>query len=209
MTDLAIRCTCGQMQGSARDVGRRSQRLVCYCRDCQCFAWFLERPELLDVHGGSEVLQLNPTRVSFHAGHEHLACMRLSPKGVMRWYASCCNTPIGNTLDKPKPPFVGLLSSCWDPELDAAARDRLIGPRRAYINGPGHAAPDGSMAKVDKLPLKAIFGALRLILGSALRGQIHPSPFFEPSGAPRATPRVLAVAEREALRVKLDTAPAP
>src|SRR5690606_29764846 len=148
MPDLAIRCTCGQMQGTARDVGRRSQRLVCYCRDCQCFAWFLERPELLDVHGGSEVLQLNPTRVSFHAGHEHLACMRLSPKGVMRWYASCCNTPIGNTLDKPKPPFVGLLSSCWDPELDAAARDRLIGPRRAYINGPGHAAPDGSMAKV-------------------------------------------------------------
>ena len=33
---MNLRCTCGEMQGIARDVDRRRVRLACYCRDCQC-----------------------------------------------------------------------------------------------------------------------------------------------------------------------------
>jgi hypothetical protein len=201
-TQMRIRCSCGEVQGVARDVDRRRVRLACYCRDCQCFAWFLERPELLDRHGGTEVVQLSPARVSFHAGHDRLACMRLSGKGLFRWYASCCKTPLANTMLKPG--FVGLLSSAWDPELDADGRDALLGRLRARVNGPGHAAADGSMAKIDNVPLAAIAASIRVMLGGALRGESRPSPFFEDDGSPKVAPRVLDPAEREALQARLD-----
>jgi hypothetical protein len=202
---LALRCTCGRMQGEARDVGpHRGVRLLCYCRDCQTFAEFLERPELLDRHGGTEVFQMTPARVSFHAGHDQLACMRLSSKGLMRWYARCCNTPLANTMENPKLAFVGLISSCWDPQLDAPSRDGVLGPLRARVNGPGHAAADGSMAKIDLLPLGTIVRAIRVVVGGKLRGEHQPSPFVElDTGAPKVTPRVLEPGEREALRARL------
>jgi hypothetical protein len=194
------------MQGKASDVGpRRGVRLLCYCRDCQTFARFLERPELLDRHGGTEVFQMTPARVSFHVGHDRLACMRLSPKGLMRWYASCCNTPLANTMSNPKLAFVGLISACWDPQLDAAGRDGLLGPLRARVNGPGHAAADGSTADIDRLPLWTITRAIGVLLGGKLRGEHQPTPFFElDTGAPKVTPRVLDPAEREALRTRLN-----
>jgi hypothetical protein len=200
-TQMRIRCSCGEVQGVARDIDRRRTRLACYCRDCQCFAWFLERPELLDRHGGSEVVQLTPARVSFHAGHDRLACMRLSPSGLWRWYASCCRTPLANTMLKPA--FVALLSSAWDPELDADGREALLGKVRAHVNGPGHAAADGSVPKIDKVPLGAIAASIRVILGGVLRGEQRPSPFFENDGTPKVAPRVLELAEREALRARL------
>jgi hypothetical protein len=193
------------MQGTARDVGpRRGVRVLCYCRDCQTFAEFLERPELLDRHGGTEVFQMTPARVSFHAGHDQLACMRLSSKGLMRWYARCCNTPLANTMAKPKLAFVGVISACWDPQLDAAARDDLLGPLRSRVNGPGHAATDGSMAKIDPLPVGTIVRAIGVMLAGKLRGEHQPSPFFEhDTGAPKVAAKVLEPAEREALRARL------
>lgn len=200
-TQMRIRCSCGEVQGVARDIDRRRVRLACYCRDCQCFAWFLERPELLDRHGGSEIVQLSPARVSFHAGHDRLACMRLSAKGLWRWYASCCRTPLANSMTMP--PFVGLLSSAWDPELDAGARDALLGRLRARVNGPGHAAADGSMAKIDKVPLGAIAASIRVMFGGVLRGEQRPSPFFDDDGAPKVAPRVLEPAERAALQARV------
>lgn len=200
---MNLQCSCKTMQGTARGLDRRRVRLACYCRDCQTYAWFLGRPELLDRHGGTEVVQLSAARVSFHAGHDRLACMRLSASGLMRWYASCCNTALGNSLAKPKAPFVGLVSACWDPELDAAARDRLLGPVRGRVNGPGHAAPDGSTADIDKLPLGVIASSIRVLVGSFVRGEHRPSPFFAEDGTPKATPLVLEPAQRGALRAKL------
>ena len=70
---------------------------------------FLERGELMDEWGGSEVFQTTPARIEFTQGADQLACMRLSPKGLMRWYARCCNTPIANTLPSPGMAFAGIL----------------------------------------------------------------------------------------------------
>ena len=35
---------------------------------------------------------------AFTQGKDRLACMSLSDKGMLRWYTTCCNTPIGNTM---------------------------------------------------------------------------------------------------------------
>jgi hypothetical protein len=85
------------MRGVASDVSQSSGfRFVCYCRDCQAFARFLERADVLDPAGGTDIFQMPPARVKLVAGTDAMRCLRLSNK-VLRWYADCCRTPIANT----------------------------------------------------------------------------------------------------------------
>ncbi len=45
MVDIPLRCLCGRMRGVARAVSPSAGfRFVCYCKDCQAFARFLEQP---------------------------------------------------------------------------------------------------------------------------------------------------------------------
>jgi hypothetical protein len=53
--DLPLRCRCGRMRGVASHVSPSSGfRFICYCKDCQVFARFLEREDVLDPAGGCE-----------------------------------------------------------------------------------------------------------------------------------------------------------
>ena len=92
----SIRCKCGKLKGKFKQT-TDINKCVCYCADCQAFAHFLNRNEILDKLGGTNILQTIPKNVTFTEGTENLACMRLTPNGLLRWYAACCNTPIGNT----------------------------------------------------------------------------------------------------------------
>jgi Family of unknown function (DUF6151) len=62
---------------------------------------------ILDVHGATDVIQTSPAQLTLTQGQEFLACMRLTEKGLLRWYAACCSTPIGNTLPNYRMSFVG------------------------------------------------------------------------------------------------------
>ena len=63
--DLPLRCRCGRMRGVAIDVSPSTGlRFVCYCKDCQAFAHFLERADVLDPAGGTDIFQMPPGRVS-------------------------------------------------------------------------------------------------------------------------------------------------
>jgi hypothetical protein len=149
---------------------------------------------------------MTPSQVTLTEGKEHLRCVRLSPKGLMRWFAGCCQTPVGNTLASPKVPFVGLVHTFTDHAGDGRSRDAVLGPVRLHMMGrfargglPPHAhpsAPPGFLLRTAR------------ILGVAwLRGQARPSPFFDASGAPVVTPQVLTMAERD--RFRPDTRPGP
>jgi len=118
-----LRCRCGTVSGWVKEP-RSANRVVCYCKDCQAFAYFLgQENQILDERGGSDVIQILPKNLSFTQGIEALKCMRLTEKGLLRWYASCCNTPIGNTLANYKISFIGLVHSCLEnSDRDAAAR---------------------------------------------------------------------------------------
>ncbi len=80
-TDLPIRCSCGALRGIARGVSaKRGNRIVCYCDDCQSFAYFLEHPDrILDSHGGTDIFQMSPARLEISEGADQLVCMRLTP----------------------------------------------------------------------------------------------------------------------------------
>src|SRR5690606_40539770 len=96
-TDIPVSCRCGNVRGKIREVsGRTSAHVICLCDDCQAYVKFLGVTDVLDDNGGTELTQVGHNQVVIETGREHLGCVRLSAKGMFRWYAQCCNTPIAN-----------------------------------------------------------------------------------------------------------------
>jgi len=190
-----LQCQCGAVKGFVSHP-QAARRTVCYCKDCQAFAHFLGRAgEVLDERGGSDVIQTLPKNVTFTQGIEALACMRLSPKGLLRWYASCCNTPIGNTLSSPNMSFIGLVHTCL--ENGGKSLSDSFGPVRAYV-GTESAKGDPKPKKIG-LP-SVLLWFVGTTLKARLNGDYKRSPFFvADTGAPIVTPRVLSMAERTSL----------
>ena len=203
-TDVDLSCRCGEVHGRVRDVSMRTvNRVVCYCDDCQAFLHHLKRADLLDARGGSEIVQVAPASVSFDRGASHIACARLSPKGLYRWYASCCDTPLGNTV-KPSIPFVGINMDAFR-SVDERRRDDVFGALRGAVQG--RFAIGGAPPGSTRPSLGMIAHILRLMIGWKLR-KGWPSPFFERSGEPRYPITTLSRAERDALRPLCGPSPA-
>lgn len=190
-----LRCRCGALQGHL-DQPQRAARAVCYCRDCQAYAHFLgDAQRVLDAQGGTDIIATSPHRIHFTRGIERLRCVSLSEKGLLRWYADCCRTPLGNTPRDPKLPYVGLVSACLDGS--AEKRDAAFGPARAVLNS------GSAKGKVAATPFALFWGMvkiLRNVLGARLGRKQGENPFFEAgSGKPVAEPQVLTPVQRRAL----------
>ena len=116
------------MRGVAREVAPASGfRFVCYCTNCQAFARFLERPDVLDDAGGTDIVHMPAACVTLTAGADAVRCISFSAK-VLRWYADCCRTPIANTAASPRFPVVGLIHSFMDHAAGGRAREQVLGP---------------------------------------------------------------------------------
>jgi hypothetical protein len=203
--DVPLRCSCGALRGWVRSVGARSgNRCICYCDDCQSFAHFLERADaILDAHGGTDIFQTSPARVDLTSGVERLASIQLRPGSrVVRWYASCCGTPIGNTPADPRIPFVGLIHACIDSGAIGSSADAVLGPVRGSVFR-RFARGDGAALPAPRTALQVLRIA-RLILVARLRGDRRQSPFFDPGGKPVAAPRVLGADELRAVEASRD-----
>ncbi|OYX41806.1 MAG: hypothetical protein B7Z02_14465 [Rhodobacterales bacterium 32-67-9] len=161
----------------------------CYCADCQTFLNHLKAPEYLDAAGGTELFQTLPHAIRFTAGDENLRLLRLSPKGLMRWYAGCCGTPIANTLTSPALPFVG-----------AVLRPGQIGfgPVITHANVTSARGPIRQSGV-----LRAIIGVMWRAAAAKLTGRNRPNPFFASDGTPTVAPRTLTLAERDAARPRI------
>jgi hypothetical protein len=197
--DVELQCRCGAIHGVLKNASPRTvNRAVCYCDDCQSFLHHLGRADLMDASGGTDIVQAAPAAISFDRGLERISGVRLSPKGMFRWYASCCKTPLGNTLAPHIPlPFVGM-----GPEIfraDKARRDEMFGPSRGGYLGKFAIGepPPGSTGLNPRL----IAHSLLRMLGWKLRRQTWPHPFFDKeTRAPRWPIKVLTLEERQALR---------
>lgn len=171
------------------------------CDDCQVYAHWLERTEqVLDPHGGTEVFQLTPAQLEITAGAEHIRCVRLSPKGLMRWYAGCCRTPIANSLSSAKFPFVGIPHTFMREAEDGRSREQALGPLRGRIHGRYGKAPLPPDAH-PRAPIGLIVRSIRHTLAGLLRRAHAPSPLFDQAtGKPVVEPTIVDPAERERLR---------
>ncbi|MBN2196725.1 MAG: hypothetical protein JW751_28205 [Polyangiaceae bacterium] len=199
--DVELACRCGSIHGWARAVTPNAvNRVVCYCDDCQAFLHHIGRADLLDPHGGTDVVQLPPNAVAFDRGAEHIVGVRLTSRGMHRWYASCCQTPLGNTL-APLVAFIGMPVEVFCGAPDARRRDELFGDPRGAIHerfatgGPPEGLPRFGSGKLIHMLVR--------VVGWKLRGKAWPHPFFDrTTGAPSHPVTTLTPAERAALRPK-------
>jgi len=187
-----LQCRCGTIKGHVALFGAPS-RAVCYCKDCQAFARFLEQAKtVLDAAGGTGIIPTLPGRVHFSQGLDALACMSLSDHGLLRWYAACCNTPIGNTPRDYKTPYVGLIESCL--QSDVPSLQQSFGPVRIVLNVKSAKVP---VKSAPWSTLAAMVRVMTTVIAARLRGD-YGSPFFEQgTGVPVVRARELTKAERE------------
>ena len=183
---MQLRCRCGAVTGEM-DTSRAYTRATCYCKDCRAYGRFLGQPGILDAGGGTDIVAMAPAAVRFTTGSEHIVCMSLSPNGLLRWYASCCRTPLGNTPRNPKVPYAGLVTACFDAAPEVV--DTAFGPRdRIVLSNKSATSP------VSATPLVFVTGGLRIlagIIGARLRRE-RATPFFDASGRPLREPEVIS-----------------
>jgi hypothetical protein len=198
--NINLSCRCGALAGVASNLSpSNGSRIVCMCTDCQAFAHYLGKADsILDKHGGTDIFQMPPCDLQITQGIEHLSCMRLTDKGLYRWYAGCCKTPVANTMGSRKVPFAGVIHAFM--AADGSTRNQVLGPIVARLYGRsavGSLPPDANQTA----SLGFIVRTVRFLLSGWMRGRHTPSPFFDSStGKPVVTPYVLSNAERNALR---------
>ena len=188
-----LRCECGKLQGYVAEP-KTGARMLCYCKDCQAFAHFLGKADsILDAQGGTDIVPAAPANVHLTAGADQLACMRLTDKGLLRWYAKCCNTPIGNTPANLGIPYIGLVHNClqYAPQPLASS----FGPVRIW----SFTKRAKGKVTTHKLPMIAgIIRVLSLIATERLKGGHKSSPFADAETfLPVVQPHVLTAQERD------------
>ena len=190
---MKLACRCGQVEGRI-DPQRVHARASCYCRDCRAFARWLGGPELLDAAGGTDILAMAPDGLQITRGFEKVACMSLGPRGLLRWYASCCRTPLGNVPRDPRLYYLGVPVPAIAEPVDAV--EAAFGPRgRIAVNAGSAIAPVASPR------LARLAGTLRIVAGvlsARLRGRRN-RVLFDADGLPLREPLVRGRAQREAM----------
>lgn len=164
-------CRCGAVAAEVDPAG--GTRAVCYCRYCQDFARRTGAGDALDPQGGSDLFQVAPEAVRFTRGAGNLAWLRLSDKGPLRWYTTCCGTPLANTLDRRSVPFVTMMAHRF-------ADPNALGPVsvRVFRRDATERVPDDGTG--GSLPL--YMGFARRVLKSFATGGWRRNPFFGPDG---------------------------
>lgn len=187
---VKLECFCGKLKGNLQVVSNKSSLHVqCLCKDCQNFASYLKNEDkILDEHGASELFQTYPAYINIEDGIEHLTCIKLKEKGILRWHTSCCNTPVANTLASPKMPFAGISVKLmkFNSEEEKA---KILGPiiMKAFgKSARGVKPPDA----YDTFPKTFLPKIMKFMFIGYLKSKHQPSPFFK-NGLPTVVPKVI------------------
>ncbi|WP_188009116.1 DUF6151 family protein [Grimontia hollisae] len=184
MTDLILRCECGELEGTLKHVSPASgNHIVCYCNDCQGFAKHLgNEQKWLDKWGGTDIFQLAPAAIDIHKGADQLRCVRMTPGGIYRFYTACCRTPIANTISR-KHPFAGILTAA----IHGVNKEQALGPVKCYVMGK-YAKGNPPTHPHPKFSLLSLWLIIRFMLKNKIKGTNVPTPFFNDDGKAVAAP---------------------
>lgn len=187
MPEIKLKCSCGKVIGKAKKVNRSSgTRIICCCDDCQSFAEYLnQESSVLDQYGGTDIWQMPISNIQITEGIEQISSVRLSANGLYRWYAKCCNTPIGNSMGSGVP-FIGVIRNFID---NASIRDEELGINRGHIQT--KFAKRQVPADLKGPPLRVILRSLSKLIVWKVKGLNRPSVFFDDKGKPIAKPNIL------------------
>jgi len=200
-----VSCACREVSASIQ--ATCPMRLVCYCGDCQDYVQWLQRERqhapynsssthrnLVDEFGGTHVVHVFKCEIIIISGAQNLKVVtkeRLTSMSLMRIYASCCGTPLFNTVRSGTlvSPMVGVY---WNNISEANCPRGEIPRKAATTNdvhpdfGPIFARIYSSKAKshlpkdIQPIPYK-VFG-FSFLFGMLLRNLMNrsksePSPF--------------------------------
>jgi hypothetical protein len=165
-------------------------RLVCYCRDCRAYARHLGDEGALDEAGGTELFQTSVACIALDAGLARIACLRMTPRGPLRWYAGCCDSALANTAPVCAIPFGGVIVARLSGDRDA------LGPVGARVHT-GSAEASGKRRPRAHGLGQVLYRFIRTTLAARAAGAHRRHPFF-PDGKPLAAPHTLTAEERRA-----------
>jgi hypothetical protein len=187
MSEVNLKCACGTVKGKTSAVSSKiGTRITCCCDDCQAFSQFLgQEGNVLDQYGGTDIFQIPVSFLTITEGKSEIACIRLSPKGMHRWYAKCCNTPIGNTFGAGGP-FIGVIHSFMD-KSEMSEVD--LGKSRGHILTKFAKTSVPENLKGSSLSIN--FRVVAKILSWKLKGLNKPSEFFNNNREPICEPQIL------------------
>lgn len=190
-TKVPFSCDCGQVHGTINEVApNRGNLVTCYCKSCQTAAQILGATQVLDAHGGTAVFQTVPSKITFVAGADQLACLRLSPKGLLRWYAACCDAPLFTMPDAKWFAIAGLnMARIDDADKGAFGKPIAFNSTKSARNPTSDLKDHGLKRAFIRLTWRALKAFVRRDSGS---------PFFTERGKIAVTPRVLTLEERKA-----------
>jgi hypothetical protein len=129
--------------------------------------------------------------------------LALRPNGLLRWYTSCCRTPVGNTLASRQVPFVGLVLRRPGGEPERRAREAALGPVRGAFNAKFAIGDRSRLVAHERVPVSLYTRLLRIMIAARLHGEHVRSPFFRTNGDPVAPPHVLTADELAAARAPI------
>lgn len=187
--DVNLSCRCGAIKGVAHHVSSENgNRIICHCDDCQSFAKHIDKDnKTLDEYGGTDIFQMPIAHIEIKLGKELIQCVHVKPKGLYRWYSSCCDTPLANTMGASMP-FVGIIHNFMD---NAGQRDEDLGPVLGYMFTQSN-LPD------ERKPTRALqtgFRVVKKLLLWKVKGLNKPSSFFNSEGQPISAPRLLEITD--------------
>ena len=175
--DIPFACRCGTVTGTLQDV-RPSEgtHVICHCNAC---ARAMALSGLGDeAQDGVDLWQTTPDRIEIATGADHLVPVRLSPKGLFRWTAKCCDTPMFNTFSGPGLPFTGVLTRNL---ADLAPLGPVIA--HGFVTG-----PDGKQR--HQHGHRVVWRLLKRTVVAKLSGRGRKTPFFQADGTPITAPEL-------------------
>lgn len=179
-TSTTLTCDCGGFEATLSEIDpNHGAHLRCHCADCRAFVRVLI-PEA-QPRNGLHLFQTDPDKIEILKGLDHLECLTLSPRGLLRWYASCCKTPMFNTPRSAKVPMVSVVT-------DNAKDPGLFGPVicDAFVKTSGGRVKTTGLAKL-------IARFLRRFISSRVSGRWQSTPFFlMPKNLPIDKPYVIS-----------------
>jgi len=174
---VELGCVCGTVKGTLKVVPNAFFHVQCLCCDCQNFASHLNNQKnILDEHGGSDLLQTYPQFMTITQGKEKIYGVQLANKGLFRWYTACCNMPLANTMNSSTVPFVGVTVTLMKFSSEQEKRQTL-GPITMKAFGK-YAIGEMPKDAHARFPISYIPKILGFMLKGIFGKKSSPSPFF-------------------------------
>lgn len=172
---MQISCDCGEFKAELAAFPKNTPgRLACYCKDCQAYLNRIERSDVLDEYGGSEIIPVYPNELKILQGKESLKCYRLSRKGLFRWTAGCCNSPLFNT--KPGFPWTGIFHTAYT-NSDPTVLQSLGAIKSRIFGRDATGQPPFKIA--NTLNVKAMLCVMPFVIKGKLLNKSRGSDLFE------------------------------